>query len=119
MPHGKPVDITAIAPAKVWEQLQSHTGRMFGWGSLRIMVTDDDVYDASQDPWRHVSFSCKNRYPTWDELLAVRYEFFPPDVEVIQVFPPQAEYVNLHKFALHLWWNKARRLTPPMMKESV
>jgi len=119
MPSGKPVDVTAIAPPSVWENIEmAGNARMFAWGQLRILITDNDVYDETMETWRHVSFSCKKRYPTWDELLAVRYEFFPPEAEVIQVFPPQVEYVNLHPFTLHMWWNKMRRLTPPLGAKS-
>jgi hypothetical protein len=93
---------------------------VYQWGSLRIFVSDDDIYDlATGEKWKHISFSVKNRMPTWDELLAVRYEFFPGDVEVIQAFPPKAEYVNLHRFTLHLWWNKSRRLCPPIMGKAL
>lgn len=51
----------------------------------------------------HVSLSYADRLPTWDDLKRVKDLFWDPNAEVIQVLPPQKEYVNDHPFCLHLW----------------
>jgi hypothetical protein len=35
--------------------------------------------------------------------MLVRQAFFPPDRDVMQVFPRTGEYVNVHPFTLHLF----------------
>jgi len=62
--------------------------------------------------WKHASISHPNRYPTWDEILDVRYTFFGEQEEVMQVLPPKSEYINVHKNCFHLWCPVGRRLTP-------
>ena len=58
---------------------------------------------AGKEPagW-HVSISHPTRIPTWGEVLAAR-ELAPDDVTMAILFPPAAEYVNVHETCLHLW----------------
>lgn len=53
--------------------------------------------------WDHVSVSFSNRMPTWDEMAEVKRMFFKPGETCIQLHPPEEDYVNLHKFCLHIW----------------
>ena len=91
----------------------------FEKGPIYVLASDDDEYDETGEKWRHVSFSCKDRLPTWEEQREVRDAFFPPEACVVSVFPPTSEYVNHHPFTLHLWWNKDRRLVPEATAEAV
>lgn len=78
--------------------------RPFFWayrmGELRISASIDSHPDTE---WRHVAVSHADRYPTWDELVEVRYRFFSEDAEVLQYLPAKNEYVNLHPNCFHLW----------------
>lgn len=63
--------------------------------------------------WEHVSVSLKNyggkelgRCPTWPEMCIVKDLFWDDTDAVIQFHPPKDQYVNNHKFTLHLWRNK-------------
>ena len=51
----------------------------------------------------HVSVSLPNRLPTWEEIKAIKNEFWDRGDEVYQVLPADKEYVNLHRYCLHLW----------------
>lgn len=51
----------------------------------------------------HVSIAHNSRYPTWDEILAVRAWAFPDDVEVVMVLARASDYVNVHQNCFHLW----------------
>lgn len=53
--------------------------------------------------WEHVSVSRQDRCPTWDEMCQVKDLFWDEDDCVIQYHPPKSEYVNNHKYCLHLW----------------
>jgi hypothetical protein len=84
---------------------------IYQMGRLRVIESDDQEF-GDGEKWKHVSFSTRTRLPDWNEMKLVRETFFPPDAEVLQIFPPQAEWVNTHPFTLHFWWCKTRRLTP-------
>lgn len=52
---------------------------------------------------KHLSISHDERLPTYEELKEARYKFFPDVPYMAQIFPPKSEFVNMHKFCLHLW----------------
>lgn len=53
--------------------------------------------------WEHVSFSFRNRCPSWDEMCLMKDIFWSDEECVVQYHPPKSEYVNRHPFCLHLW----------------
>lgn len=60
--------------------------------------------DASENvPWEHVSVSTKTRCPTWKEMCWVKGLFWDAEEAVMQLHPPQSEWVNNHDYCLHLW----------------
>jgi len=63
---------------------------------LRTIVSDGGG-------WEHVSVSLADRCPTWDEMCFIKNMFWDEDDLVIQFHPPKSEYVNCHKYCLHLW----------------
>lgn len=66
-------------------------------GDLRAIVTRD-----GDERFWHISVSCANRYPTWEEIKEARYALIPAEVLMAQMLPPKAEYVNLHPNTFHL-----------------
>jgi len=60
---------------------------------------------AGQEPgigW-HLSISCRNGYPTWDEIRFARYQLIPDEVTVAMILPPRSEYINIHSNCFHLY----------------
>ncbi len=57
--------------------------------------------------WEHVSVHCvsdnKERTPTWSEMCYVKDIFWDEEDCVVQYHPPKSEYIDCHKFTLHLW----------------
>lgn len=53
--------------------------------------------------WDHVSVSCPDRCPTWEEMCYVKDLFFDDEECVVQFHPPKSQYVNYHPRTLHLW----------------
>lgn len=53
--------------------------------------------------WDHVSVSLTTRCPTWEEMAYVKRVFFEPEEAVMQLHPPESEYVNNYPYCLHLW----------------
>ena len=68
--------------------------------------------------WEHVSVSCPgfNRLPTWEEMALVKDLFWFPDETVMQLHPPETDYVD-NAPVLHLWKPLAQTipLPPPSM----
>lgn len=53
--------------------------------------------------WEHVSVSMPDRCPTWEDMCVIKDMFWDEDDLVIQLHPPKSEYINNHKYCLHLW----------------
>lgn len=97
----EPIDISPWTKRLTLEQRATMRHKS-GWQSrenFRILSSED----FTQHGWLwHISLSHPNRYPTWDELLAAKEIFFG-DVDCMMVMPKKEDYVNLHKFAFHIW----------------
>jgi len=70
--------------------------------------------------WEHISVhvdhktSKTKRCPTWDEMCQIKETFWGDDETVVQFHPPKSEYVNNHKYCLHLWKPTNHNIeTPP------
>lgn len=50
----------------------------------------------------HMSISCKNRYPTWDEVAQARYCLIPDELTMVMHLPPRSEYISVHQFCFQL-----------------
>ena len=61
------------------------------------------VICSDQEGWEHVSVSIHDRMPTWEEMNFIKNLFWDEDDAVMQLHPPKSEYINNHKFCLHLW----------------
>ena len=66
--------------------------------------------------WDHVSVAPIKRYivPDWNTMCKVKQIFFKPDEAVIQIHPPEDQYVDNLSNCLHLWRsNDKPMLLPP------
>ena len=54
--------------------------------------------------WEHVSVSLsEKRCPTWEEMCFVKRTFWDAEDAVMQLHPPDSQYVDFHPYCLHLW----------------
>jgi hypothetical protein len=82
----------------------SPAGANYGFfviGDLRV-VSSGGGADAGFG-WEHVSVSCANRCPTWEEMDKVKRLFWRDDETVVQFHPRDDVRVNVHPYCLHLW----------------
>ena len=66
--------------------------------------------------WDHVSVAPIKRHivPDWNTMCKVKQIFFKPDEAVIQIHPPEDQYVDNLSNCLHLWRsNDKPMLLPP------
>lgn len=105
-----------------WRQLQGgQDGAMYVRSGISLSLAEPPKqtvilsggYRGDQQ-WLHVSTAWTNRLPTWEEFREVRETFFGDDLVAIQVFPPKAEYVNVHRFCLHLYARVDERTVPDL-----
>jgi hypothetical protein len=90
-------------PEQVRELLSAAKGlRAYTLGEARILVSREPAAWDGSYLW-HLSISCADRYPSWDEIHDARYRLVPDEVTMGMLLPPRAEYVNCHPNAFHLW----------------
>lgn len=83
------------------EQPTMNRVRAYAIGSeLRVIASIDGT---SHGRLLHVSASCRDRLPTWTEMIAIKRRFYPDDVAGVMVMPEEEVYVNQHEFTLHIW----------------
>lgn len=85
----------------------------------RSDITVISVIASDGQGWEHVSVNCttqyKERVPTWSEMCYIKNMFWDKEDVVIQYHPKETEYINHHKFTLHLWKKIGEEfLTPPI-----
>lgn len=92
---------TILQPRAHWKEQPSWPRisaqqRWYSWGNCRVSVGKDP--DGN---W-HLSISCPNRNPTWEEIKQARYDLCPHEITMAMILPPTDEYVNLHEHCFHL-----------------
>lgn len=68
---------------------------------LRVVISLDEL--DRDELWLHLSVSRSDRLPSWEDLKFVKDALIGRNHEAIQVLPKDSEYVNIHRFCLHLW----------------
>ena len=84
------------------QQLISAKARYYMKGDCRAIFTLEPARLTGLVR-QHLSVSCADRLPNWDELKDARYSLMGLGITVVSVLPPSTEYVNIHNFTLHLW----------------
>jgi hypothetical protein len=68
---------------------------------LKVLVSVGQELDGKF--WLHVSFSRKDRLPSWFDIKRVKDAFIGETKTAYQVLPPKSHYVNIRETVLHLW----------------
>ena len=63
------------------------------------------IFATNGEGWEHVSVSIhqENRCPKWEDMCRIKDLFWDKNETVVQYHPPESEYVNNHKYCLHMW----------------
>lgn len=88
---------------KEWEKETHGVSKAWEFNGLLVMASVGIMQDNRE--WLHVSFSRQSKMPTYADLQLVKREFFGKDKKAIMVFPEEENYVNVHKYCLHLWYS--------------
>ncbi len=71
------------------------------------------VIASDGEGWDHVSASLPDRCPTWEEMCLIKALFWDDTDAVMELHPPRADWVNNHRFCLHLWRPQVDRIPLP------
>ena len=82
-------------------QMGSRQVRAVQMGPCRVILSRDPSGRAGGLLW-HLSISCSDRYPTWDEIKEARYRLLPNHLTFVMFLPPKEEYVNALQNCFHL-----------------
>jgi len=66
----------------------------FQMGECRILLGLEPQGVNGELRW-HMSISCVDRHPTWDEIKTARYRLLGPDTVMAMILPPAKDYVNV------------------------
>lgn len=74
----------------------------------RFLMGECNIYLAREKteggfPAWHLSISCKDRYPTWDEMLRARHDIMPANIDVVMFLPSKKESVEINNNCFHFW----------------
>ena len=72
--------------------------RLDGLGSAIVSRADFAGVD-----WIHASIAHSMEMPTYDDLTRLHYGVWRGAGFAYQVFAPDADHINIHAHALHLW----------------
>lgn len=78
-----------------------HPAQMWSKGDCRVLITNDPAHGKIPERL-HLSISCADRYPTWEEIKDARYNLLPLGQHFAMILPPPGEYVNVHPNCFHL-----------------
>jgi hypothetical protein len=74
-----------------------------GW-TLAVIASDGNGWEhVSVHAYRGSGRRAQQRTPSWKEMAQIKRAFWDADDVVVQFYPRQADYVNLHPHTLH-WW---------------
>lgn len=88
---------------KGWKRIEDYVGIARYTHKSNLLVLSALEVHGNKEEWFHCSVSRPDRYPSWDDIMAVKNLFIGEDNEAIQVLPKKPEYVNLHKNCFHIW----------------
>lgn len=83
--------------------LRASGTRMYAKDACRVLVSQEPRPGKGERRWWHLSISCADRYPTWEEIKDARYSLLPMGLTFAQLLPPLNEFVNIHPNCFHLW----------------
>lgn len=78
--------------------------KVYRMGKARIYVSPPTERPGERFHGWHLSISCRDRYPTWDELAKAWYDLVPGADErtAVMVLPPVHEYINIHEYCFQV-----------------
>ena len=74
----------------------------FLMGETRILLGHEPDGPGKAIRW-HLTISCEDRHPSWDEIKTARYRLCGPDLVMAMILPRPEDYVDAHPHVFQLW----------------
>lgn len=103
------IDYERLPQEIIPEDMRKEYPRIIAYqkGPVRILLNTHEkvkAYPGQQTKISiHLSISCADRNPTWDEIKEARYRFMDRDRDAYMILPAERDYVNLMSFCFHLY----------------
>lgn len=94
-----------IASPVGWRQLHSPVYKTMAYTNGRGLFVIKGYEQYGNQKWLHVSVSKVNKLPSWDAIKKVKDVFIGRNQKAIMILPPTEQYVNYHRFCMHLFCN--------------
>lgn len=91
LPAYKELDDPRVGSCQLW--------RMRKADKLKVCLTVAREEDARV--WLHVSYSFKNKMPSYQDMCHVKAVFVGPDLPAYMIMPRTRDHYNLHQHCLH------------------
>ena len=91
-----------VLPAE-WRLLDDYSNARRWVSTDGITVIAEVELHGSAGAWLHVSFSRRNKDPSYFDMRRVKELFVGKSRKAIQVLPAEDEHFNFHPHCLHLW----------------
>lgn len=86
-----------------WDRVRWPGGKGFRHVGHGLLVLISVSVEEDGLRWMHLSFSHRNRTPTYENMALVKETFVGEHRKAIMVLPGKHEHVNVHPYCLHLW----------------
>lgn len=106
-PNIKHLETFTVPSIENRTEIKMHLYRCRTRNGLWIVTTSTE-YSERYKCWFErlvMSYWNKNtkKVPTWEEIIAVKREFFEPKEECIHFIPKESEYVNIKADCMHIF----------------
>lgn len=71
-----------------------------GSDGMKVSASMDETHHGRL---LHVALSYPDHYPTWEDIKAVRYAFYPATINVAMMLPQDRDYINVHEYCMQMW----------------
>lgn len=87
-----------------WKASGMRGSRRWQMGDCTVLLSREPAGPERSYLW-HLSISCLDRHPTWDEIKTARYRLLPLELTFAIMLVPPDEYVNVPEqdHVMHLW----------------
>lgn len=91
----QPIDELPV-PAEIRRMIGTDHAELyrFRMGECNILLGREPGGVNGEQRW-HLTISCPDRHPSWDEIKTARYRLLGPDTVIAMILPPPEFYVNV------------------------
>ena len=95
-----------------WKIVQEQEDGLMLRSSDGLLVQVSAAIELDEKAWLHVSYSRRDKLPSWFDTKRVKSLFIGDDKTALSVIPSKDKFVNIRETCLHLWHCMDGDVTP-------